>query len=1287
VKIARYALVAVVGFFGLAAQTLLFRDFFTVYEGNELGVAAFFCSWLLWVGLGALVARQPGRTPSWAVAHFEFLPLLYLPAYVLQTCLIDHARTLAGVTAYELFPFARIFPVSIATNAPVGFLSGLLFTLACKWFSTQTRLPAGRVYITEAAGAFVGGVLMTLLLAWGVPGESIFVYNACLVVLAFAFCRLAFRSRIDSTIAIVAVAVVLLSGLDREWTNARNQSTWQRVMPDKTYGGSFTTPQAKYLYGEYRHQFNVVAWGTVADSIPNVEHASEVLAVLLAQHPDARRFLVLGAGGFSLCQRLTVLPQAQCIVWLPPDPAYPASLLHVLPSSFKTGFERITFPAEDPRRYLDEHAEAYDMVIVNLPDVTTLALNRYITTEFFQLLKRRLAPSGMIGVRVTGGENFMGDERVNVGTSVYRTLMSVFSNLVIKAGDETWLMASTACTFSRKPSELRDRFQAIGGAADLYPPDALLSLYLPDRMMFQEETYRAAVQADDHGLLLNTDRHPRALLHSLLFAARRSGEGSRMTVFVRALAGSGLFLPLLPLALYVVLRLVFVVKGRHEAISSDPASRQTVFDTHFLVFSTGAVGMSVSILLMFMFQSHFGSLYLYMGLVSALFMLGLTGGGLASERMLVAGSCDPHRLAMFALPSHGALLGTLYFMPATCAPAVYGALFLAAGTLNGVYVPVAAAILKTANISDRVAGGRIAWSDHLGGAVGGLFTGLILLPLLGSSRSLWVLAAALAVNLVPLCYLRRNIEAKHSTGRFQSAIRPTGYILFGLAAFLIIGSLVLRSVTQKDAATRLASAVAAMAPDVRLETRTTTLASGQFLTYFEEINKGGNPRTWFFATDKLASGIIGYGGPVVMAVAVDTNGVIEALAPIRSNETPAYMDAVRPWLNTLHTRSIFAPNALRDVDAVTGATITSDAVLRTLREAGRVFAGQILGRDTSAQPATTVPRKPSVSLVTLVAFTLLALMLRAKPLAIWRRLFLLFVVAVLGVRLNLQYSLAQLFSLTSLRVSTLSWNASFLLIVGLPLLVLVVGNIYCGYLCPFGALQELVAWLRPARFNTDPGKAVRHYGRLVKYALLFLFTVLFAFRLNPSVASADPLVTLFGEHPHGLPLAVGATVLILSFFYDRFWCRYLCPTGAFLSLLNGVQGLWRFLPKRHPKLCVYGITDTRDLDCICCDRCRTPGTRERAQIGQMSSRVLTNPWGMLCLAALVLIAGLIACDVLGPWREPRPSVPVSTVLGSPGISRNVDLKKLDILIRQGKLSNHEAVYYETISTPLGRVAP
>ncbi|MBC8207523.1 MAG: 4Fe-4S binding protein [Kiritimatiellaeota bacterium] len=1251
---ARLALIGAVGFFGLAAQTLLFRDFFTVYEGNELGVAVFFCSWLLWVGLGALIARLPGRAAEQAAVHFEFLPLLYLPAYILQVWLIDHARTLAGVADYELFPFFRMLPVSLATNAPIGLLNGLLFTLACRWFSEQTRLPVARVYIAEAAGAFAGGVTITLLLARGVLGEVLFAGSAALVMLAFALCQLTRRSWIGSLAALVAIAVLLASGLAPRWTQARNRTVWQRIMPDAAYRGSFTTPQAKYLYGEHRGQFNVVAWNSVADNIPDTEHASQILAVLLAQHPAANRLLVLGADGYSICRRLTDLPQASRIVWLPPDPDYPRHLLAALPASLQPPPGRIDCPGVDPLRYLAQQTNTFDLAIINLPDVTSLAANRYCTRNFFQLLRQRLAPGGMLGLRVAGGENVMGGELANVGASAYRTLSTVFPNLAIKPGDETWLMASADHPFTEQPIELRDRFRAITGASEIYPPDGLLSLYLPDRAAFQRQRYEAAMQADHNGLLLNTERHPRALLHSLLFAARRGGADNRLAPLVYALSRTGFALALLLLMLYALLRLVYLLKTAPK-----PLRRGNVFDSYFLVFSTGAVGMSFGILLMFMFQSVYGSLYLYMGLVSALFMLGLALGSLFAERLLVAGGWSPHRLAGLVLPIHGVLLTLILLLPTACSTATYGALFLVAGLFGGAYVPAAAATLKAGNIPDRTAGGWIALGDHLGGALGGMLAGLIMLPLFGTGQTLALLIAALGTNLVALALPRRNASGA------RAPVRPVGYSLFGVAVFLLAASLLLRSVLSEGDETRLASIAATMAPGAKLEPRTAALPSGRNLNYLAVLGNDGAPRAWIFPTGALAPGISGYGGPIDLAVAINTNGTLQAVASIRSNETPAYMNRIRPWLAGLAAHDIFGANALEDVDTVSGATITSSAILNTLRESGSLFAVQILARDTGATASAPARRRPSASSVTLVAFTLLALVLRAKPGAVRRRLFLLCGVIVLGFGLNLQYSLAQLFALAGLHLPPSGWSAAFLLTAGLPVLILLTGNIYCGYLCPFGALQELIAGLCPARFRTGTDPTLRRRGRLVKYALLFFLVVLFALGLDPAIATADPLVTVFSRHPRPAALAIGAAVLALSFFHDRFWCRYLCPTGAFLSLLNGVRALRRFLPQLHYGACAYGVTGAHELDCISCDRCRMPGAKKPVR-----------QWRAAWLAVIAAVALIIAGDALLIWR----ATPFATVqipaAGSAGIPRNVDMNKLEKLIRQGRLSGREAEYYQ-----------
>ena len=71
-----------------------------------------------------------------------------------------------------------------------------------------------------------------------------------------------------------------------------------------------------------------------------------------------------------------------------------------------------------------------------------------------------------------------------------------------------------------------------------------------------------------------------------------------------------------------------------------------------------------------------------------------------------------------------------------------------------------------------------------------------------------------------------------------------------------------------------------------------------------------------------------------------------------------------------------------------------------------------------------------------------------------------------------------------------------------------------------------------------------------------------------------------------IAITVAIVVTGLAFFYRRFWCRNLCPAGAFLSLINGLRLLARWTPAPRPAQCDLGVRSGEELDCIRCDRCR-----------------------------------------------------------------------------------------------------
>lgn len=126
---------------------------------------------------------------------------------------------------------------------------------------------------------------------------------------------------------------------------------------------------------------------------------------------------------------------------------------------------------------------------------------------------------------------------------------------------------------------------------------------------------------------------------------------------------------------------------------------------------------------------------------------------------------------------------------------------------------------------------------------------------------------------------------------------------------------------------------------------------------------------------------------------------------------------------------------------------------------------------------------------------------------------------------------------------------------------------FCGWLCPFGALQELVA--RIARLLRVPQLRLRTALdaklKWIKYVLLaaLIVSALFAPQLADSLAEVEPFktsITLYFVRSWPFVLYAGGLVIASAFVY-KFFCRYLCPFGAGLAVLGRLR-LFKWLPRR-----------------------------------------------------------------------------------------------------------------------------
>ncbi len=123
---------------------------------------------------------------------------------------------------------------------------------------------------------------------------------------------------------------------------------------------------------------------------------------------------------------------------------------------------------------------------------------------------------------------------------------------------------------------------------------------------------------------------------------------------------------------------------------------------------------------------------------------------------------------------------------------------------------------------------------------------------------------------------------------------------------------------------------------------------------------------------------------------------------------------------------------------------------------------------------------------------------------------------------------------------------------------------------------------RRASLTVDRG------ARYLKFVILAGLLALFLVTDDTVWSSFSPLQHFFGWQMDSWVLLLSATVLIASVFYFRFWCRYLCPAGAFLALFNKLSLLRRWAPRPVPARCDLGVSHPQDVDCIRCHRCLFP---------------------------------------------------------------------------------------------------
>ena len=131
-------------------------------------------------------------------------------------------------------------------------------------------------------------------------------------------------------------------------------------------------------------------------------------------------------------------------------------------------------------------------------------------------------------------------------------------------------------------------------------------------------------------------------------------------------------------------------------------------------------------------------------------------------------------------------------------------------------------------------------------------------------------------------------------------------------------------------------------------------------------------------------------------------------------------------------------------------------------------------------------------------------------------------------------------------------DMALLIMVGFTVITtLLWGRVFCGFLCPFGALQDLIERIVPRRLQRKLPQRIHDRAIYVKYGILLLIVGLAAVPAHIGVYQYfEPFGTVFYGSSSVLLWSIAGGFLLASAVVPRFYCRYACPLGAALGVAS-----------------------------------------------------------------------------------------------------------------------------------------
>ena len=568
------------GVYTVYVQTIMLRELFAVFGFSELLFALILFFWLVWGALGSFTYRKGS-----VGLQFAILGIFGVLTPVLVRALAIFLRPQFGLAT----PTINVALAGLIGTA-VAFFDGRAFSAMARSGDTH------KLYAFEGIGAFVGGILS--IIALGILSRP-----AISILALFLLIPIYAQSKRNSLLYLsILILAVFISSLVFPIFSKTLWQGFKIVEFDSPYGRiSLLERQGEnYIYENGK----LVLSGGDSLSAEQIVHP-----IMWAK--NSPKNIVLVGGLFKGALRDILKHNPERVILPFPDNKLLTSAIAMFPSIRNSvDDERVDIVEQDPRYFFRHQNRLYD-VIISMPGFPSSgADNRFWTVEYFEQLRSSLADSGIVGVAIPVGANYLSEYQAELCSSVWKTFLKVFPDGEIYFLDAAVLMVSG----KNKKLNLAKTLINAKYLRDVHSVTVPKS-YLPILFQSQREMTLHRQLREAKFTQMNRDWHPLAYLWGILEQSYLSNTKIPTSIFVNG-SKKSLILGLFFMGIIFISTVFF---KKYSAL--------------IWVMTGGIWGMFSQTLFILLLQANFGNLYWLIGLATGTFLLGTSSGSILGAKL------------------------------------------------------------------------------------------------------------------------------------------------------------------------------------------------------------------------------------------------------------------------------------------------------------------------------------------------------------------------------------------------------------------------------------------------------------------------------------------------------------------------------------------------------------------------------------------------------------------------------------------------------------------------------